>query len=251
MSVEATRLAGITTVDMASARGPRVAYLFEPHRLALSAWAHALGDGPPATLLTLDRHTDTLPPHNPAAIPHRSAGLRALDEHVRWDLRTTNNDHILAAMEAGVLAHVVVVARTHLPGSVVSGTHVDRSGVAHHVHTVASVVQLVDTFGAAQPPPAVAALRAGGPLLLDVDLDAFTSMADADPTEVLPWPVDVARRYLMPPESRAFWDAVLPRCLAFTLALEPAHCGGVLAAAQLHAALAPLLWHELLGVPPP
>ena len=84
-----------------------------------------------------------------------------------------------------------------------------------------------------------------------MDLDCFTTLSDADPTTVLPWPRSVIRQFLLPQDSGAFWDAVLSKCVALTLAREPHHCGGLLASQALFADLAEVLFRELLGVEPP
>ncbi len=242
------RLAGITRLGL-SGRGPRDAYLFDPHRLALPAWAHALGDGPPALLVTLDRHFDLVPPA--AAAPPRSAGLRALDDFARWELDTRNYDHVLAAMEAGLLTGAVVVARAHPRGAVTAGSWADRHGQEHPLASAPTVDALAYGFGT--PAASLASgtaqrLLAGAErVVLDVDLDCFSSPSDADPFTVLPWPRAVIRDFLLPPGSGPFWDAVLGKCVALTFAREPAHCGGVLAGDALFADAAGVLFGELLG----
>jgi len=241
------RLAGITRLGL-SGRGPGDAYLFDPHRLALPAWASALGEGPPALLVTLDRHFDLVPPM--AAAPPRSAGLRALDEFARWELDTRNYDHVLAAMEAGLLTGAVAIARAHPRGAVAAPAWTDRHGVAHPLVAAPTVDRLADGFGTPSADPASSrahALLAGAErVVLDVDLDCFTSPSDADPFTVLPWPRAVIRDFLLPPGSGPFWDAVLGKCVALTFAREPAHCGGVLAGDALFADVAAVLFGELL-----
>ena len=49
----------------------------------------------------------------------------------------------------------------------------------------------------------------------------------------------------------AFWSAVLPKCVALTVAREPNHCGGLIASARLFEALAAVLFTELLHTDPP
>ncbi|MBM4380304.1 MAG: UPF0489 family protein [Deltaproteobacteria bacterium] len=246
------RLAGITRLGL-SGRGPKDAYLFDPHRLALPAWAHALGDGPPALLVTLDRHFDLVPPA--AAAPPRAAGLRALDEFARWELDTRNYDHVLAALEAGLLADAVVVARAHPRGAVTAPRWTDRHGVAHGLVSATTVDRLAHGFGtpAAGLASSEAALllERAERVVLDVDLDCFTSPSDADPFTVLPWPRAVIRDFLLPPGSGPFWDAVLGKCVALTFAREPAHCGGVLAGDALFADACAVLFGELLGTDVP
>ena len=75
------RLAGVVRLGL-SGRGPKDAFLFDPHRLALPSWTVALGEQRDALLITLDRHLDLVPPASPQAIPDASAGLRALRRFV-------------------------------------------------------------------------------------------------------------------------------------------------------------------------
>lgn len=243
------RLAGVTTLSVAGARGPRTVYLFDPHRLALPCWALALeqaGVSEPATLVTLDRHFDLVAPPDVRAIPPRTAGLRALDEHARWQLDVRNYDHITAAMEAGLVGEVVAIARAKPRGALEEAVYRDREGGTHHVHRRATVARAAEGWDVPDD-PVRALLERDGPLLLDLDLDCFTSPSDADPTTVLPWPREAIRDFLVGPETRPFWDAVLPRALCLTLAREPHHCGGVLAGDRLFAVAAEVLFQELLG----
>ncbi|AKQ63944.1 hypothetical protein A176_000856 [Myxococcus hansupus] len=84
-----------------------------------------------------------------------------------------------------------------------------------------------------------------------MDLDCFTSLSDADPTTVLPWPQQVIREFLLPADSGPFWDAVLGKTVALTLAREPHHCGGLLASGVLFQDAADVLFRELLRTEPP
>jgi hypothetical protein len=93
---------------------------------------------------------------------------------------------------------------------------------------------------------AEALLREAGAVILDVDLDCFTSPSDADPTTVLPWPLEVIRQHVLPRGSEAFWDLALARCVALTFAREPSHCGGLIAAGRLFEAASEVIFRELL-----
>ena len=73
-------------------------------------------------------------------------------------------------------------------------------------------------------------------------------MNDADPTSVVPWRQAQIRDFLLPDESEGFWNAVLSKCVALTLAREPGHCGGLTSEAALFLEAAPVLFEELLGV---
>ncbi|MCI0573599.1 MAG: hypothetical protein L0Y66_22905, partial [Myxococcaceae bacterium] len=117
---------------------------------------------------------------------------------------------------------------------------------------VASTVDRVaEAYGCPTARPlareAEALLSRAGQVLLDVDLDCFTSPSDADPTEVLPWPKGTIRTFLLPEGSGPFWDAVLARCSALTLAREPYHCGGLVASGRLLEEALGVLFGELLG----
>ncbi|MBI5497777.1 MAG: UPF0489 family protein [Deltaproteobacteria bacterium] len=246
--MSAERLAGVTVLDV-RVRGRAVpGYVFDPHRLALPSWAHALGERPAALLITLDRHADLVAPVDP--VPARAAGLRALDEHARWTLDVRNVSHVLAAMEAGLVGDALCLARTRLPGAVTAPAWTDRHGVAHRLElhpTPLAAVEALQLGRGAEP----AWLLRDTPVLLDVDLDAFTSPSDADPTEILPWPRDAIRRFLLPDGDGSLWDLVLPRLAGLTFAREPLHVGGIAAAGRLWEDAAHVLFREVLGTDPP
>lgn len=233
------KLAGVTRLDVRGKRGPLDVFVFDPHRLALPCWTLAVGDGAPALLVTLDRHFDLVPPANPRAVPARDAGLRAVDEHTRWELDDRNVDHILAAMEAGVISDVIAVARSHPGGAHHGDGWVDRNGEAHQILTAPTLDALL------ADPDTEALIQNARRIILDMDLDCFTSLSDADPTEVLPWPTDVIRGFLMPED--AWWNTLLPRCIAMTMACEPVHCGGMVRGNRLFEDVARVVFMELLG----
>ena len=245
------RLAGVTRLALQARRGPRDAFLFDPHRLALPSWAVALEGHGPAMLVTLDRHFDLVVPADPAAVPGREAGLQALDAHARWVLDVRNYDHVLAAMEAGLVGDALILARAVPRGAFEGAVYTDTRGVEHRLIRARSVDAVAEDFGTPSASPeakaAEQALARAAVVLLDVDVDCFTTPSDADPTEVLPWPRDTIRRFLLPPGSEAFWEAVLPKTVALTLAREPAHCGGVMAGNRLLEEALGVLFGELLG----
>lgn len=243
MSVEA-KLAGVTCLSL-SARGPQRAFLFEPHRLALPCWGLVRGDGP-AVLVTFDRHFDLVPPALP---PADGLDVLSLDAHARHALDPRNVDHVLAAMEAGLVSHALVVARSQPLGAYTQDVYVDRLGRRHELLRVPNLTTVALDFGrpsAHAHAQRAAQLLAQGPTLLDVDVDCFTTPCDADPLVPLPWPQPVIRDFLHL-EEQAFWDAVLRDCRALTVALEPLHCGGVVAGHRLFADAAQVLFRELLG----
>ena len=66
------------------------------------------------------------------------------------------------------------------------------------------------------------------------------------PPPCCPGRASVIREFLLPPDSEPFWDAVLGKCVALTLAREPHHCGGLLASGCCFADAAEVLFRELL-----
>lgn len=247
------RLAGVIRLSLAGGRGPSDAYVFDPHRLALPSWACALGEGGgPALLVSLDRHLDVVPPRQPEKVPDRSAGLRALDEHARWALDVRNYDHILAAMEAGLVGDALLIARARPRGSFEREIYRDTRGREHRLVAVPTVDRAAEAFRTPAPGDAVReVLERAERVLLDVDLDCFTTASDADPTTVLPWPRSIIREFLLPDGSGPFWEAVLEKAVALTLAREPHHCGGLLASGELFREVAEVLFRELLHAEPP
>ncbi len=249
------RLAGVTRLSLAGGRGPTDAFVFDPHRLAWPCWSLAVGEGPAPLLVTFDRHLDLVPPRTPERIPRRDAGLRAIDEYARWELDVRNFDHVLAAMESGCIGDALVFGRAHPPNAFAGGVWTDSHGHPHRVQVVPTVDRLAERYGEPGASPeteeAEAMIRRAGATLLDVDLDCFTSPSDADPTTVIPWPLELIREHLMPRGSERFWDAVLQRCVALTFAREPPHCGGLIATGKLFAEVSQVLFVELLGAGPP
>jgi hypothetical protein len=247
------RLAGVIRLSLSGGRGPTDAYVFDPHRLALPCWACALGEaGAPALLVSLDRHLHVVSPRQPEAVPERGAGLRALDEHARWALDVRNYDHILAAMEAGLVRDALLIARARPRGAFEGSTYRDTRGREHRLVAVSTVDRAAEAFRSPAPGDAVReVLERAEQVLLDVDLDCFTSPSDADPTTVLPWPRSIIREFLLPEGSEPFWDAVLRKSFALTLAREPHHCGGLLASGELFRDVAEVLFRELLHAEPP
>jgi hypothetical protein len=244
------RLAGVIRLSLGG-KGPKDAFLFDPHRLALPCWALALGGQRDAVLVTLDRHFDLVHPQDLAKIPEAGADLRTLDEFTRWELDVRNYDHVMAAMELGLVGDVIAIARTRPRGSLEADRYVDRTGRTHQIVSSPDVDRLSNGYGTAGATEASAAaerlLGSGRPVLLDVDLDCFTSLCDADPTEIVPWPQALIHRHLLPPGSERFWEAVLANALVLTFAKEPSHCGGVIASNRLFEDAAEVIFGELLG----
>lgn len=240
-------LAGVTALALTipDRPAPLPAWVFEPHRLALPCWAAALEGLPPALLLTIDRHFDLVPPRAPAEVPDRAAGVAAIAAHARDRLDPRNFDHVLAALEAGLVGDVIALARAAPQGSFAGDAWTDRRGRRHGILRAPALAPLLPDGPLAGPLAALLATDA--PILLDVDLDAFTTPSDADPTEPIAWSRETIRRFLLPPGSESLWALIRARLVGFTLAREPNHVGGLTAEARLFLEAAPVLFCELLG----
>jgi hypothetical protein len=227
-------LSGCGVIELAlHGRGPKQAFVFDPHRLALPCWAAAGAQN--ALLITLDRHFDTVPPTHP---PERGWPLERLVEHTQRHLDPRNVDHVLAAMEAGLVGDALVIARAHPPGSV--GPPQWRS------HALIAAPSLDALLNGPDAKRAVGLVERASAVLLDIDLDCFTSPSDADPTTVIPWPLELIRDHVLPRGSDAFWDAALAKCIALTFAREPKHTGGLVASGRLFEQAAEVVFRELL-----
>lgn len=244
--------AGITQLSMRSKRWPlRHGFVFEPHRLALPSWSLALKDlepGPPAVLVTLDRHFDLVPPREP---PAPGAATTELDEWARKKSDVRNVDQVLAACHAGLITDVVAFGRGKPSGALDAESWSSPNG-QHRIIRASRVGNISSDYGQTSAPPLVhsaqTVLSRAARTILDIDLDCFTTPNDADPTSVVPWAKEQIREFLLPRGSSAFWNAALSRCVAVTLAREPAHCGGLMAEASLFMTVAPVLFEELLSV---
>lgn len=226
-------------------RGPRHAYVFDPHRLAVGPWARHAGPSG-SLLLSFDRHLDTVVPLHP---PEPGLSPDALQVHAERHLDERNFDHILAAMNAGVVTHAILVARAR-PGGAHLGPWVDSSGRTHELLVAPTLASLCVDFGRPSSPDlarqAYALLASAQRIILDVDIDCFTTLSDAQPLTVIPWPLEVIRQHLFPDDHQPFWDLVLSKCVVFTCAREPNHCGGLIHGARLFENAAQVLFHELL-----
>ncbi len=217
--------AGIIELSIAG-KGPSRGYVFDPHRLALPCWAEVTTS--PSLLLTLDRHFDTVVPKNPPAV---GLSVAEYDRHARELLDHHNYDHVLAAMSAGLISDAIVVARAKPVGAVTTDWR-------EHELISASTLDLISAeWGTEHATPegkrAYAAVERSKSIILDVDLDCFTTPSDADPTTVIPWSLELIRDFVLPRGSEPFWDAVLAKCVGFTFAREPSHCGGLIASGRL------------------
>lgn len=234
---------GVTTLSLHGRWPLQRAFVFEEHRLALLCWAKTFSGGEPATLLTLDRHFDLVVPKAMPPPLGADGSLEPLEAWLRTGADRRNVDHIIAAMELGLIADVVAVARSRPDGCLTGNSYVDRRGITHHIYTAPTLERL--------PREAKEALAQAPRTALDIDLDCFTSLSDADPTSVVPWPTELIRQHLLPQDSEPFWQAALSRCEALTLAREPNHCGGLVATGRLFENAARVVFCELLGADEP
>ncbi len=238
------RLAGVTALSLQGV-GPQMAYVFEPHRLALPCWALSKSATPPL-LLTFDRHFDWVPPRVKAPLERDALSL---DSFARLSLDVRNFDHILASAECGIVGDVIAVARAWPQGAWREPHYVDAAGNTHQLLSLrtlddvtagdwgASRDELVRRFGRL--------VEAAPAIVLDFDLDCFTSPSDVNPTEVLCWPQAMIRGFLQP-QCAAFWTPILQKTVCMTVAMEPLHCGGLLAAHSLFRDFAQVVFAELL-----
>lgn len=220
-------------------RGPQRGFVFDPHRLALPCWA-AVAQGTPALLLTLDRHFDTVAPK---ASPPKGLSVEEYERFARDHLDHRNFDHVLAAMEAQVISDAIIVARARPVGAVTTDWH------GHEVISAPTLDLLTAEWGTALATPegkrAHAAVERASAIILDVDLDCFTTPSDADPTTIVPWSLELIRDFVRPRGSEPFWAEVLGKCVGFTFAREPSHCGGLIAAGRLFEHASQVLFAEL------
>jgi hypothetical protein len=218
-------------------------FVFDHHRAAFTLWALAAKAHGPLTLVTLDRHMDL---ERPAHLPPAAATstLEALDEYAARALSPRNDDHIVAALEAGAIGDAVVIARSHAPSSLDSFRPFrDHAGGEHHF----AIARTVDEAGA----DVRRVVEGSAQIALDIDLDCFATLSDGHPDEVVPWDIDQIDTFLRPPDSESLWQAILSRTRVVTLAREPYHCGGLERGARLWRGFSEVFFRRLLGVPPP
>jgi hypothetical protein len=223
--------AGIIELTL-SGRGPQRAFVFDPHRLALPCWAET----PNALLITCDRHFDTVPAKN---TPPRGLTVDQIDTHARTQLDPRNFDHIPAAIDCGVLTDAILIARAKPVGALTEP----------FVH--APTLDLITAeWGTPHASPegrrARELVQRAERIILDVDLDCFTTPSDADPTTVIPWTRELIADFMLPRGSEPFWNEVLARCVNFTFAREPGHCGGLIASGRLFEAASDVIFRQLL-----
>jgi hypothetical protein len=238
------RLAGVTALSLGG-RGPSMAYVFEPHRLALPCWALSKSAAPPL-LLTFDRHFDWVPPK---VKPSRERDVLSLDCYARLSLDVRNFDHILASAECGLIGDVIAIARAWPLEAWREPHYIDAGGTSHKLLALRSLDELTEGAWNASSDDVVrrfgSLVDSAPAIILDFDLDCFTSPSDVNPTEVLCWPQAMIRGFLQP-QCEAFWKPILQKTVCMTVAIEPLHCGGLLAAHELFRDFAQVVFAELL-----
>ncbi|MBS2025292.1 MAG: UPF0489 family protein [Deltaproteobacteria bacterium] len=218
----------------------RDVFVFDHHRTAFTLWAHVAQTHGPLTLLTLDRHMDLETPQA-RAVPYTSP-LDELDRFARHRLATRNDDHILAALESGAISSAAIIARSHQPGELSRFLpFTDPLGKRHEF----AFAPTLERAGA----DVRALLEAASGIVLDLDLDCFTTRSDGHLDETVCWDKTHIDDFLRPPDFD--WARVLPKVRAVTLAREPYHCGGFSRGARLWVDFAEVFFERLLGVPAP
>lgn len=242
-------MAGLPHVHRVTTRArgrPLEIFVFDHHRGAFALWALAAQrQGAPLSLVSFDRHFDLEQPAS--APPGAESPLEALDGFARLRLSAANDDHIVAAMEAGAVGDAALFARSHAPRAPAFPggfqPYRDASGRPHFCHFARGPDDAT--------PELVAWLERASPIALDVDLDCFTTLSDGHPDEVVTWDAELIDGFLRPPGSERLWDALLERTAVVTLAREPYHCGGLERGARLWLTFCEVFFRGVLGVPPP
>jgi hypothetical protein len=236
------RLAHVHRVTTRITGTQRDLFVFDDHRAAFTLWSSAASEAGPLTLLSFDRHLDLETPSVPP--PDLASPLAELDRYARESLSPRNDEQIVAALENGALADVALVARSHAPASLEAfHPYRDARDCEHRV----AIARSLDDAGAELTSLVEGAER----LALDIDLDCFTTLSDADPEEVVPWDREHIDGFLRPAGSENFWSAALERTRLVTIAREPYHCGGLERCARLWSEFSEVFFHRLLGVPAP
>jgi len=234
-------LAHVHRVTTEVAGRPCEVFVFDHHRSAFPLWCLAAqAASRPLTLVSLDRHMDLMTPG--VLPPGLDAPLEVLDDYARWQLSPRNDDHVVAALEAGAVGDVVMIARSHAPPSLEAfAPYRDREQRPHRFAFAKSLETLDEA--------ALSLLE--GDLALDIDLDCFTTPSDAHFDEVIDWDLPLIEAFLRPPDSERFWERVLARVRVITVAREPYHCGGLERGARLWGRFSEAFFGRLLRVPAP
>ncbi|MCC6809223.1 MAG: UPF0489 family protein [Deltaproteobacteria bacterium] len=223
--------------------GQKRVYTREQHHNVLEAWADARDEaGAPLALISFDYHTDTLPAFadevsrrykkQHAELPARDVrDALCADEHARIDwsdrtalkdavMRLSHDEHIDAAVRAGILGPAFVVLGCYEPGSVppwatviVPPCPLAHTGAHDAECTLAFCNALLEDH-VLQPIVARVEAALGAPIdrsdyILDVDLDYFRTARGIAPT------------------AGAVFDRLIRHARLITVAEEPG-CVGML-----------------------
>ena len=239
--------------------------VFDDHRWTLPLVALAAQQGLtalPATLVSFDRHRDSLAPLGGAAPlkPYRAGAsdMRELLELVRVQLSPRDDDWIAAGMEMGLIGDVVQFSSNLDMTEPEPPVHDyrDHTGALHRMFRLGRPQNELSFKGALADPehPAWGGLReaagwdpGGGrfaaPYILDLDLDYWTLSWD---TYTFPFPAEVFAGEFgavcqptvgtLYPVAR-FFEGLLLGTPLVTIAREPDFCGGEANAESIFAAL--------------
>lgn len=229
------------------------AAVFRDHRWTLPAIFAAAEAGLltlPVTVVSFDRHRDSLAPADPALLAafRNNGGMEDLTALVRDVLSPRDDDWITAGMELGIISDVVQFAVDDLRAEETAETYTDATGTIHRLFRLGRPGGELSWKGAladhAHPSAAAGlwdtlgwdamsrSLRPPGGLVLDIDLDAFTFSWER---YTFPYTPEIWEgEYLRPVQSAAegaYTAADFVRTLAVeaalvTIATEPGFCGG-------------------------
>ena len=230
------------------------AVVFRDHRWTLPAIFAAAEAGLvrlPVTVISFDRHRDSLPPANPVRLAaFRDTGsMDKLVALVRDALSPRDDDWIPAGMELGIISDVVQFAVDDPRPDEAAGEYTDAAGLTHQIFRLGRPREELSWKGALADPghPAVAGglwetlgwdagtrlLKPPDGYVLDIDLDAFTFSWER---YTFPYTAEIwDGEYLQSVQSAAggmYTPAEFVRSLAcnagfVTIATEPGFCGGV------------------------
>lgn len=198
------------------------------HRFAFFYWlkwhAERTPTAPPPNLLTIDWHDDVggdcdFTPAQLKTLNPKDGNELSL---FCWaGLRSLNDGQIAPAQYLNAIGDVYVVlkqygSRRKMYEEYRKRTQKDLDGNAHQIHYYDSPEDFLDEHG---DDPV-------HPLVLDLDLDYFTTAANSGEHGAQERVSDRAIRKVVSPDGPLMrW--VFPRLHGFTIALEPKYCGGV------------------------
>jgi len=229
--------------------------MFRDHRWTLPVIRHAADRGLlglPVTVVTLDRHEDSLEPDRGAlgGVYGATCGFAELVDVVMHVLSPRDDDWIPAGMELGIIGDVVQFSTGRMETSVPDSVwrYTDFHGEDHRVYRLGMVRSALSHGGGLAASTGQfssiretigfdAASRTFAPsatgLVLDIDLDFFTVEWD---TVLFPFSEEVVRHEFdglcQSPWYDSYTAAAFLRGLAeaaavVTVASEPRYCGGV------------------------